>query len=63
MTPFPAGEGWGEENKVRSFSPHPAFSLWRRLLNGIIHAKLMAWRDVFEFWSLLAYCFNFTESV
>jgi len=25
MTPYPAGEGWGEENKIRhlSISPHP----------------------------------------
>jgi len=33
MTPSPAGEGWGEENKIRhlSISPHPTFSLWRSL--------------------------------
>jgi len=33
MTPSPAGEGWGEENKIKalSTSPHPTFSLWRRL--------------------------------
>jgi len=33
MTPSPAGEGRSEENKIRhlSISPHPTFSLWRRL--------------------------------
>jgi len=33
MTPSPAGEGRGEENKIRhlSISPHPTFSRWRRL--------------------------------
>jgi len=33
MTPSPAGEGRGEENKIMhlSTSPHPTFSLWRRL--------------------------------
>ena len=35
MAPSPAGEGWGEENKIKalSTSPHPTFSLWRRLLD------------------------------
>jgi len=33
MTPSPAGEGRGEENKIRhlSISSHPTFSLWRRI--------------------------------
>jgi len=33
MTPSPAGEGRGEENKIRHLfiSLHPTFSLWRRL--------------------------------
>jgi len=33
VTPSPAGEGWGGENKIKalSISPHPTFSLWRRL--------------------------------
>jgi len=33
VVPSPAGEGWGEENKIKAFliSPHPTFSRWRRL--------------------------------
>jgi len=33
VAPSPAGEGWGEENKIKTFliSPHPTFSRWRRL--------------------------------
>jgi len=33
LSPSPAGEGWGEESKIKTLSipPHPTFSLWRRL--------------------------------
>jgi len=35
IAPSPVGEGWGEENKIKAlpYSPHPTFSLWRRLLD------------------------------
>jgi len=33
IAPSPVGEGWGEENKIKAlpYSPHPTFSLRRRL--------------------------------
>jgi len=35
MAPSPDGKGWGKENKIKalSTSPHPTFSLWRRLFH------------------------------
>jgi len=46
IAPSPVGEGWGEENKIKTlaYSPHPTFSLWRRLLDLCRYLRLFSKR-------------------